>query len=145
MPCEDVTESLEIVIDEESLLCDYRLTKRTCGRAVGEQDLILPYLKGKPAEKLAELDVEEFLEGLDIPSDEELVLTLKHFFAVTSGIRVLIGKEPGSALDPVRVAQVNYEDGGYHLEAEVVVDIITEQIASCGKCKGCGSLKKLVT
>jgi hypothetical protein len=139
MPCDDVTELLRVVLDaEDSLLC-YELIKRSCGRAVGERSLLLERWAGTPATALLGLDGDDFAESLEIADDTELVLHMKHFFAVQSGLRVLIGLESGGALDPVRVAAIGSTDsGGLTLEAEIAIDVITEKIQACGRCNGCG-------
>ncbi|MBI1292026.1 hypothetical protein GC173_12410 [bacterium] len=139
MPCNDVTELLRVVLDAEDSLVGYELIKRSCGRAVGERSLLLDRWNGHTAAAILTLDGDEFAEALDVSDDTELVLTMKHFFAVQSGLRVLLGQESGGALDPVRVASIGTtHTGGLVLEAEIAIDVLTEKIQACGRCRGCG-------
>ena len=41
MPCKDVTELLEVVLDSEDRLLDYTFSKRTCGQGVGAASLLI--------------------------------------------------------------------------------------------------------
>ncbi|MCC6545561.1 hypothetical protein IT570_00210 [Candidatus Sumerlaeota bacterium] len=145
MPCTDVTELLRLRLDDGDRIVGYELIKRTCGRAVGERSLLAQEFVGADANEVAKLTADDFAETLPDMRDEEFVLSLKHFFAVRAGARVLIGHMSGGANDPIRVAKVGYEGNEVILEAEVVIDVITEEIKACGKCKGCGALtaKKL--
>lgn len=142
MPCNDVTELIRLRIDDEDRLLGYQLIKKTCGRAVGEQSLLAAELAGSTAAQVLAWTGDAFAEKFPTASDEELVLQLKHLFAVQAGLRTLLGLEPGGVSDPIRVASVAYEAGECSIEAEISVDVLTEQIQACGKCKGCGALAK---
>jgi len=144
MPCDDVTELLRVVLDAEDRVSTYELFKRTCGRAVGERSLLLATWQGVPTNAIVGMDGDVFADGLTVSDDAELVLTMKHFFAVQAGMRVLLGLEPGGPLDPVRVAAVSGTvNGGLMLEAEIAVDVLAERIQACGRCSGCGVKKRL--
>jgi len=142
MPCDDVTELLELKIDEEDRLASYRLFKRSCGRAVGEQSLLLDTFEGQTAGDMLSLDADGFVDRHGLEDETELFLQLKHFFALQSGLRVLLGMEPGGLRSSLTVANVAHDQGVYTLQAEISVDVLTERIESCGKCKGCGSIAK---
>jgi hypothetical protein len=141
MPCGDVTELLRVQIDGGDRITNYQLQKLTCGRGVGDYSLLAPVVFGRAAAELASMKGETFAEECPAPTDEEMFLRLKHFFALQSGLRVLLGLESGAASNPIKVARVACEDGNTVLEAEIEVDVITEQIKACGKCKGCGTLR----
>ncbi len=145
MPCNDVTELLRLRLDEEDRLVGYALLKRTCGRAVGEQSLLEDEMRGRPAEDLLAQTADTFADAHPIGDDVEMFLHLKHFFALQAGLKAVLGLEGGGISDPVRIARVAYEDGEVILDAELVVDIITEQIKSCGRCKGCGAAAKMAS
>lgn len=141
MPCSDITELLRLRLNNDDRVMGYELIKRTCGRAVGERSLMEAAFVGSNANDLARMTADDFADALPEMRDEELVLALKHFFAVRAGARVLIGHITGGVNDPVRVAKVGYEGDEVILEAEIAIDVITEEIKACGKCKGCGILK----
>lgn len=141
MPCSDVTEVLRLRVDDAERLAGYQFRKRTCGRAVGEESLLEALLAGLPAASILAYELDAFADENPTASDEEMFLQLKHLLAVQAGLRALLGHASAGASDPVRVARVATEDGGVLLEAELSVDVITEQIKACGRCKGCAALR----
>ena len=147
MPCDDVTETLRLELDDADRLVGYQLIKRTCGRAVGERTLLAAEFVGMDAADVLELDAGEFAEASAATgiSDEELFLRMKHFFAVQGGLRVLLGRDSGGLGEPVTVARISLTDQITTFDADIAVEVLTEQIKSCGKCKGCGSLAKKIT
>ena len=54
MPCDDITDVLELWFDENDRLEDYALTKRTCGAQVGHQAFLMPLLGNMEIETLAD-------------------------------------------------------------------------------------------
>lgn len=143
MPCNDVTEILNLVIDENDRLEKYALIKRTCGRAVGEKSLLDEEFAGRPAEEILAIGADAFADAREGVDETELFLALKHLFAVQGGLKALLGLEPGGKDEAVRVAGVSYEGGRVRLDAEIVLDVITRQIEACGRCSGCGVKAKL--
>lgn len=144
MPCDDVTELLQVVLDSGNRLLGYVLSKRSCGRAVGEKALLLEELAGLSDSEILALDAETFADPDGVLGDAEFVLRFKHLIALQGGLRVIGGEEPGGVADPVRVGQVTWDDGELILDAVISVDVITEQIESCGRCKGCAGLARKV-
>lgn len=140
MPCDDVTEILELTLDEHDRLACYRLRKRTCGRAVGEEDLLLAELAGQPETAILALDAEDFANATGTTDEAEYVLRLKHVFALQGALRALTGLAPAGGQAPIRAATIGYDGQGTTLEAVLSIDVITEQIKACGRCRGCGSL-----
>ena len=141
MPCEDVTESLQLRLDQDDRLAGYRLLKRTCGRAVGEESLLAMVLAGMHAEELLAMQPEALFDRYEVTSDEEEFLALKHLLALQGAIAVLLGQADGGPNDAVRMAAVRYGEE-LELEVDIVVEVLTEKIKSCGKCSGCGVLRK---
>ena len=142
MPCNDVTEVIEVVLDRDDRLKDYRFSKRTCGQGVGAQSLLIDQLGGRPLDELLVMTAEEFLAEYPIDDPVEEFLSLKHLFAVQGALEVLTGKEPGGKDDPFAVAEVAFDNGETVFHGRIYVDLLTEKIASCGGCKGCGADKK---
>ncbi|MFP6598190.1 MAG: hypothetical protein VCC01_12095, partial [Candidatus Hydrogenedentota bacterium] len=52
MPCKDVTELLEVVLDENECLKSYSFSKRSCGQGVGAQSLLIDQLAGRALNEL---------------------------------------------------------------------------------------------
>jgi len=142
MPCNDITETLFLRLDAGERLAGYRLAKRTCGRAVGEESLLAAELAGRPALDILNVDLEAFVAPMELGGDEvRTFLVLKHFFAVQAGIRSLLGIEGNGTT--CTVASVVCEGGDVTLEADLPIDALTEEIKACGNCKGCGALRKI--
>ena len=144
MPCDDITEILTMDFDAQDRLTGYKLTKRSCGRAVGQESLLLEWAEDSPAEALAAFDVECFLDAFPTEDETEEFLFLKHFFALKSGVAVYLGYESGGANDPCAMGSVAYGPEGTEVVVELKIDVLAEKIKSCGRCgKGCGAAKKI--
>ena len=139
MPCNSVVELIQIIIDDRDRLKHDQFVKKSCGQGVGNNTLLLDILKGMSIEELLEVDPESFL-AVDRTDDEVLeFLRLKHLFAVQATLEVLTGRSTGGKGHPCAVADVAYDGDETIMNAEIDVDVITEQIAACAGCKGgCG-------
>ncbi len=143
MPCDDVTEILRLTLGPDESVEGYSLIKRTCGRAVGEQSLLHAWAAGLSPEEILSADLDEFLECHPTEDEAEQYLLLKHFFALRSGLEVLAGLASGGADDPCAVDTLTFGEEGTEFVGQLRVDILTEQVKSCGRCgKGCGAIKK---
>lgn len=142
MPCDDITEVLRVVLDDNDRIASYELNKRTCGRAVGEVSLLAEWVAGRAAEDVLAADLDAFLDAFPTEDEAEEFLYLKHFFALRMGLLVLTGAEPGGAGEPCAIASMGYGPEGTELIAHLRVEVLASQISSCGRCgKGCGSKK----
>lgn len=138
MPCNNVVELIQINLDDQERLRDYQFVKKSCGQGVGNNSLLIDVFRGLNVEELLELDPETFL-GVDPTADSILeFLRLKHLFAVKATLEVYTGMAPGAKGHACAVADVAYDGDETVINAEIDVDIITEQIKSCPGCKGCG-------
>jgi len=142
MPCSDVTEVIEVVLDAGDRLKAYSFRKRTCGQGVGADTLLLDVLGGMDAEELLAITPEHFLETWPAAEAIEEFLGLKHLIAVQSSIEVLLGRAAGGPGSICATAEVAFEDGDTIITSVIAVDLVTERIKSCGGCKGCGTSKK---
>lgn len=142
MPCSDVTEYIKIRLDGEDRLAVYELIKKTCGRAVGERSLVAEWLEGLPADDILAISADDFADAHPMPSIEEEFLLLKHLFALQCTLKAVLGQEPGGATDEVSIASIGYDEGELHADAFIAVDVITEKIEACGRCKGCAAFAK---
>ena len=141
MPCSDVTERIEVVLDGQDRLKEYRFAKRTCGQGVGAESLLIDQLQGRSLEELVNKTAEEFLEEFPIFDEIEEFLSLKHLFAIQGALEVLTGKEPGGPYDAFAASNVVYTEDETRIEGFISVDIVTDKIKACGGCGTCGSEK----
>ncbi|MCH7958690.1 MAG: iron-sulfur cluster assembly scaffold protein [Candidatus Hydrogenedentes bacterium] len=139
MPCSDVTEIIEVELDGEDRLQDYRFSKRTCGQGIGVASLLLEKLAGRSLDEILAIEVQDFLAELSIADELEEFMSLKHLIAIQSALEVLTGKESGGKDDPFSAAEIVSDEDVTRIRGVISVDLITEKIRSCGGCKGCGS------
>lgn len=141
MPCSDITEVIQVVIDDQDRLKDYFFAKRTCGKSIGAASLLLDELKSKPVDELLAYTAESFLDEFPVEDELEEFMRLKHFFAVQGALEVLTGVEPGGPKSLCAAAEIGYEDGDLLIDARISIELVTDKIKSCGNCKGCGTKK----
>lgn len=138
MPCNNVVELIQIIIDDNERLRDYQFVKKTCGQGVGNNSLMIDVFRGLSVEELLELEPEVFL-SID-PTEDRILefLRLKHLFAVKATFEVYTGRAAGARGHACAVADVAYDGAEAIINAEIDVEVIAEQIKSCPGCKGCG-------
>lgn len=141
MPCSDVTEIFNAVIDDEDRLVSYRFVKRSCGKGVGADSLLEDIFVGRTVDELLAIAPEEFLDSYPPTEAIEEFLGLKHLIALQSVLEVLVGRASGSPDEICAAAEIAYEDGHTTIDARISVDLVTEKIKSCGNCRGCGTKK----
>jgi len=141
MPCSDVTEILSVTLGADDCLKAYTFSKRSCGKGVGVESLLIDQLGGKSLQELLAYSAEEFLSEFPIVDEIEEFLSLKHLFAVQGALEVLTGKESGGKDDPFAASGVSYGEDETVVEGRISVDLMTEKIEACGNCGTCGSDK----
>ena len=141
MPCNDITDSLKILLDPEDRLQKYALRKKTCGSDVGRRSLLLKWFRNKSAEEILALSPEALF--LEYPTNSKTweYLYVKHFLAVKSGLSIMLGKEPGGINDYCTVDSIEYTPEGTIIQVEISVEGMTDDIKACGNCNSCGSVK----
>lgn len=142
MPCKDVTEVLQVVLDGDDCLKEYRFAKRTCGQGVGAESLLIDQLQGRSFDELLHKTADEFLTEFPIADEIEEFLSLKHLFAIQGALEVLAGTEPGRAHDFFAAGEIVYEENETVISGRIAVDVITEKIEACGGCTSCGKAEE---
>jgi len=141
MPCNDITDTIRIRLDSADRLLSYTLNKKTCGGGVGAASLLENRVHGRTVEDLLGLSADDLVPPDSGMEEAEEFLTLKHFFALQIALEVLTGRAPGGVADQCVVARVTQEGDELVFEADLPIDLPTERIRSCGRCKGCPSVK----
>jgi hypothetical protein len=134
LPCNDVNEKISVSLDGEDRLRSYRLTKITCGGEVGRDSLLLDRLGGLTTGEIIEIAERRQKRQHDPKDHVEEFLTLKHLNAVSATLRAYTGDAPGGALNACTIVSVNYDSDGTVIEAEIDVDLLTEQVKACAHC-----------
>ena len=139
MPCADITDVLQIRIGHDNRITKYWLRKRSCGGVAGERSLIFEWMESHSAEGISRMPVNEFLSAFPVTDEVQEYLLLKHFFAVQSGIRILLGEETGRPDDFCAVESIEYHPDGIDLLAHLRIEAVTEQIQACNRCSNCST------
>lgn len=138
MPCSDVTEMIEVVLDEDERLKEYRLSKRTCGQGVGAESLLIEQLAGRGLDELLDFTAEKYLAEYPVFDQMEEFLSLKHLFAIQGALEVLVGRAPGRKDDAFAASEISFEDEATTIRGLIQIDLVTEKIKACGGCGSCG-------
>lgn len=142
MPCKDVTELIAVTLDGEDRLESYSFAKRTCGKAIGGEALLLDALRGRSLDELLEITADSFLTEFP-PSDEiDEFLGLKHLFAIQGALEVLTGREPGGVDAFFAAGEVTYGENETVVKGRISVELVTQKIKSCGGCTSCGTAQE---
>lgn len=137
MPCNDVTERIEVLFDNEDRLLSYDLRKRTCGRPVGKCSLLETVLTGMLLEDIAAMTPFTLIRRYIPQTRTGTFLALKHLFAVQAACAVISGAAPGGPGDPCAAAEITFEDGLSRFTGLIRVDIVLQNITACDLCSGC--------
>jgi hypothetical protein len=139
MPCSDVTEVLTLTLDPQDRVVHYSLIKRTCGGAVGNPSLLRKWIENRSASDVLAATPDEILAAIPTHSTTWEFLTLKHLFAVQSGLQAMLGESSSMPGDLCVVDTIESAPNGIRMIAELKVDVLTEKISACGGCGTCGT------
>lgn len=137
MPCKDVTEIISLQLDSEERLISYSLTKGTCSGGVGEASLLGNLVIFRSSSELLNRPVEELLRDVSFKNDIEEFLHWKHLVALQSALAAMCGEESPSRRRVCELDEILYGPEGTTLSGRIRVDILTDEIKSCGRCVGC--------
>jgi NifU-like protein involved in Fe-S cluster formation len=139
MPCNDVTEVLSITLDPDDRIIHYSLIKETCGGAVGNSSLLRKWVENRSASDVLKAQPEDIMAAIPTRSTTWEFLTLKHLFALQTGLQAFLGEQSASLNDSCVVDTVETTPKGIQFIALIKVDVLTEKIESCGGCGSCGT------
>lgn len=135
MPCNNVSDIIDIVLDNEERLVSYCLTKQTCGRSVGDTSMLLSQLKGKTFSSLLLLEAHDVCPEEDYTDVDEFFI-VKHLTALKSAFLAYSGRIPSDALHPDVLSVSSFGDRTAFSVA-LFLDIAPTKIRPCGNCHGC--------
>ncbi len=119
-------------LDDHGRLSTYSLAKVTCGGSVGQEDLLVPFVKGMHINELAELSPHEFIVGQAADDDLTSFLYFKHIKALSRGIRALTGAISASANDSTAIESISYDGQELEVSAILKSTLNTDDIKPCG-------------
>lgn len=139
MPCQDQTEELELLLDGLDQVEAFSLQKVTCGRTVGEQ-VLAPYITGRPVDEVLSSSIEQLIPDLDERRRIDSFLLYKQYFSIRAALLVLVGERSGEPDEPFVVEELWFDEDRTFMKGVVSVDLISEEIKSCGSCKSCRTI-----
>lgn len=134
MPCKDITEILQIKINDKNQIFDYSLIKKTCGGNVGSDKPILGWLQKFSADDILKTTPAEFMNDHQFEDEIAEYIHLKNYLAVKNGIAIMLGKESGSKTDFCTVDSIKYGPKAMIFTGFIKIDALTEEIKACGNC-----------
>ena len=132
MPCSDQTERLTLDLDSDDRICSFKLDKLTCHQPVGGPEL-LPVVRDMTARSLLDADADDLIDPrLD---DVHAFMLMKQLFALQGAIAVMYGVPKYDDRQAFALHELEYDDRGTRVSGEIAINIIAEQISSCGGCR----------
>ncbi len=136
MPCDNVLELIRITLDSDERLKSYKLQLMTCGKSIGAESLILDRVRDMSISEIRALEPAKFQSEKD--SGIENFLRLKHLFALQLALETYTGQSSGAVSSACKIAEINYDQSGVIIDADIEVDIMVDKIKACGPCdSGC--------
>ena len=132
MPCDDMTEVIELRLDQDDRLVDYSLRKRSCGAPAGEESLLLRCLRARLPSEIFALHAADALASVGDCRRSAEMLVHKHLHAVQSALRVYLGAERGARSDSCVVAKVSADADGVRFTGLVSVPL-TGPVPPCNE------------
>lgn len=153
MPCNDVTELLELTLDADDRVTAYSLSKNTCGAPVGGRLELMSFIAGRHVDQLCDRTLLQVLEEATgerwggepegsrsgppkINFVNEFMLQ-KQLGALQRALAVYRGAAPGGKDDAFAVASIDFDGEETRIVGLLRVDILTEEIEACGGCSSC--------
>jgi hypothetical protein len=134
MPCDDITESMRIVLDDADRIITYGLTKKTCGGAIGKESLLIDIIRGQEVARVLGMKEIEILRLQAPGSDVERFLALKHLFGIRSVLEAYTGNGKAAADSTCAIARIDFDGADTVIEAEINISLLTERIKACAHC-----------
>lgn len=137
MPCNDISEVIDLRIDDADRLQSYRLNKRTCGAEIGSDSLLLSLFKDRSTAEILLLDGADVVDHFEEISEDDEFLYFKHLVAVQEAVRVLTGAASGAPTEPCTTASIGADADGIHFVGHIAVEMLAGKIKACGNCGSC--------
>lgn len=140
MPCDDITEYVEVVLSQSETLQSYSLTKGTCGGPIGEAGVLADHLAGMSVTDIIASDSERFDNLINSSRKSQQFILYKHLFALKSVLQAYSGEASGGVDDSCNLIGIEHDEETITIKAWIKIDGLTEDIKACGK--KCGRAPK---
>jgi hypothetical protein len=145
MPCNDVTELLELTLDADDRVRAYSLAKNTCGAPVASRLELTSFIAGRHIDELTDRTLMQIVESAGggeaappprIKFLDEFMLQ-KQLGALQRALAVYRGAEPGGKDDAFAMASIDFDGLETRIVGLLRVDLLTAEIEACGGCSSC--------
>lgn len=133
MPCNDVTEQVQIELCPRDTLVEYALAKATCGAPVGKSS-ILDRLRGLTVDHILASSLLDVIPDLYKRNSLQQFMLSKQLFALQEALAVYTGNSTGSPTDIFTLGTIDHTPNATTLTGFIKVDLITERIKACTNC-----------
>jgi hypothetical protein len=130
MPCDDVTEYLQLTLDADERIAGFSLTKHTCGAAVGDSAL-LPQVSSLDPAELLKVRLSDVLDETEQLRAADAFLLEKQLVAIQAAMDVYLGHATGSKGSLFTLDRLASHDGRTEISGLLRVDLATEKIRAC--------------
>lgn len=135
MPCSDVTEEIRVILDDDGRLVSYDLRKRSCGRSIGLSAVLADEVFGREMDYILSEQDDILLGEKANARKARKFIALKHLFALRSALAAYKGLDSDFWKNVCTIAGIEYRDGETIIDADIKIDMITENIKACRSCR----------
>jgi hypothetical protein len=135
MPCNDISELIELRLDAGERLDRFSLQKDSCGAPVG-RPLLAPYLHGRGTEEILSSTLAQLVPESEHTRQLDRFVLAKQLHAVQAALAAYTGRAAAGLDDPFVVERIDYSRDETVIRGLVRVALPT---AAIKPCSGCGS------
>ena len=133
MPCADITDRIELVLDHHDRVLDYTLRKLTCGAEIGQANLLAQMVCGQPIKKIMALHGDDVVTHFSLREEQEF-LYFKHLIAVQEALAVFCGDSAGNPTSACVTEAISTDEKGFTFTGQLAVELMTDRIQACSGC-----------
>ncbi len=135
MPCEDISEVVTVVFDANERLRYFLYEKITCGKIVPLSGKLNDFCRGKSADEIEALQLDEVVRAIGVDNDETFFLADKELDAIQSTIANYRGSRELD-LERYRIESIEHAPDSVTIRQVILAPKPATRIASCRKIYG---------
>ena len=139
MPCDDISESITVVLDHDERLRYFLFEKLTCGKIVPLSGKLNDLCRGKTLDEIAALGFDEIVRTLGVADEEMYFLVDKELDALQSAVGNYRGAGPELDMARYKVESIEYGPSTITIRQVILAPKPATRIPSCRKIYGPGS------
>jgi len=135
VPCEDISEVVTVVFDANERLRYFLYEKITCGKIVPLSGKLNDFCRGKSADEIEALQLDEVVRAIGVDNDETFFLADKELDAIQSTIANYRGSRELD-LERYRIESIEHAPDSVTIRQVILAPKPATRIASCRKIYG---------